>query len=67
MEAYKKGANWCNYGWSANQTALFPIQKEYLEDLKNKNDKLSNSCGKPGVNGGYFENRHLKFGVNCYG
>ena len=26
-----------------------------------------NICGKPGVNGGFFKNDKLKFGVNCYG
>jgi hypothetical protein len=25
------------------------------------------SCGTPGVNGGYFDNPELRFGVNCYG
>ena len=24
-------------------------------------------CGNPGINGGYFANPDLKFGVNCYG
>jgi hypothetical protein len=24
-------------------------------------------CGKPGLNGGYFANGMLKFGINCYG
>ena len=26
-----------------------------------------NDCGRPGINGGYFKNKHIKFGVNCYG
>ena len=26
-EAYKDGAEWCNYGWSENQMAFFPTQK----------------------------------------
>lgn len=67
IEAHKKGANWCNYGWSANQMALFPIQADYLKNLKTTNNKLADSCGKPGVNGGYFDNKNLKFGINCYG
>ena len=25
------------------------------------------ACGKPGVNGGFFDNPDLRFGVNCYG
>jgi hypothetical protein len=27
-EAYNKGAEWCSYGWSDNQMALFPTQKD---------------------------------------
>ena len=33
-KAYKKGANWCNYGWSANQMAFFPTQKHVWEKLQ---------------------------------
>jgi hypothetical protein len=25
------------------------------------------ACGVPGVNGGYFDNPEIRFGVNCYG
>ena len=25
------------------------------------------SCGRPGMNGGYFDNPELRYGVNCYG
>ena len=25
------------------------------------------ACGVPGVNGGYFDNPEMRFGVNCYG
>lgn len=63
-EAYEKGANWCGYGWSHNQHAYYPIQKSYYDSLKEKDLK---PCGKPGINGGYFKKRHLKFGVNCFG
>ena len=38
--------------------------KEY--NRLEKNPKLAGQCGKPGVNGGYFENPNLKFGANCY-
>ena len=66
MKAHKKGANWCNYGWSKKQMALYPIQKKYYDKIQ-KNVITKNTCGKPGVNGGYFDNKNLKFGVNCYG
>lgn len=65
-DAYNKGAEWCNYGWSANQMAFFPTQKSTWDKLqKTKNHK--NYCGRPGVNGGYMKNPYIRFGVNCYG
>ncbi len=65
-EAYKKGANWCNYGWTDEQMALYPIQEDYYRDLQ-KNRRLKDSCGNSGINGGYFVNPNLLFGANCYG
>lgn len=64
--AQKNGANWCNYGWSANKMALYPIQKKYHEKIES-NPKTKGNCGKPGVNGGRFKKLNYKFGVNCYG
>jgi len=64
--AYKNGANWCSYGWSEDQMALFPIQKSVYNELK-KTKNHAHDCGRPGVNGGYFPNKSTKFGVNCYG
>jgi hypothetical protein len=65
-EAYQKGGEWCNYGWSDGQMAYFPTQKATWEKLQKNPDK-KNSCGRPGVNGGYMSNPYIKFGVNCYG
>jgi hypothetical protein len=65
-EAYKGGANWCSYGWSSDQLALFPIQKTMYNELK-KIPGHERDCGRTGVNGGYMEDKKLKFGVNCYG
>lgn len=67
IEAHKKGAHWCNYGWSANQMALYPTQENIWKKLQEGDEDMRNICGKPGVNGGHFENKELKFGVNCYG
>jgi hypothetical protein len=64
--AYNNGAEWCNYGWSSGQMAFFPTQKETWNELQNS-ETHKNSCGRPGVNGGYFANPNIKFGVNCYG
>ena len=65
-DAYNKGAEWCNYGWSANQMAFFPTQKQTWQKLQS-NDKNKNNCGRPGVNGGYMANPNLRFGINCFG
>jgi hypothetical protein len=65
-KAYNSGAEWCNYGWSANQLALFPTQKKTYENLQ-KIEGHENDCGRPGVNGGYIANPNVQFGVNCYG
>ena len=65
-KAYDNGAEWCNYGWSSNQLALFPTQKKTYEKLQ-KVKGHENDCGRPGVNGGFIANPNIKFGVNCYG
>ena len=65
-KAYNSGAEWCNYGWSANQLALFPTQKKTYDTLQTIPGH-ENDCGRTGINGGYIANPNVKFGVNCYG
>lgn len=65
-DAYNNGAEWCNYGWSEGQMALFPTQQKTFDELQ-KIPNHENDCGRPGINGGYMANPALKFGVNCYG
>jgi hypothetical protein len=65
-DVYKNGGEWCNYGWSDGQMALFPTQKKTYDKLQ-QIEGHENDCGRPGVNGGYMVNPALKFGVNCYG
>lgn len=65
-KAYNNGAEWCNYGWSANQLALFPTQQKTYDKLQSTKGH-ENDCGRPGINGGYIANPNVKFGVNCYG
>jgi hypothetical protein len=64
--AYNKGAEWCNYGWSEGQMIFFPTQKKTWDKLQKTKDH-KNSCGRPGVNGGYIENPYARFGINCFG
>ena len=65
-DSYNKGGEWCNYGWSDGQMALFPTQQKTFDELQ-KIEGHENDCGRPGVNGGYIANPAVKFGVNCYG
>ena len=64
--AYKNGAEWCSYGWTQDQMALYPTQKKtwnYLQGVKGH----EHDCGRPGINGGYIANPNVRFGATCYG
>ena len=63
--AFAAGAEWCGYGWTQGGMALFPTQEATWADLQ-KDAVANKSCGRPGINGGYFDPA-TKFGVNCYG
>jgi len=63
-DAYDKGAEWCDYGWSEDGMVLYPTQEESWKLYqKEKKDK----CGIPGINGGYNPRTRQRLGVNCYG
>ena len=65
-KSYDNGAEWCSYGWSDKQLALFPTQKETWNKLQTI-EGHENDCGRTGINGGYIANQNVKFGVNCFG
>ena len=65
-KSYQGGGEWCNYGWSDGQMALFPTQQKTFDNLQ-KSKGHEHDCGRPGINGGYIENPQVRFGVNCYG
>ena len=65
-QSYQNGGEWCNYGWSENQMAFFPTQKATWEELQ-KQPRMKNRCGRPGVNGGFIPNDKMKLGANCFG
>lgn len=68
QEAYNQGADYCNYGWTEGQLALYPTQKSTYDKLQQGPVEHRHDCGSmPGIVGGYFENPNLKFGANCYG
>ena len=64
--AYKRGAEWCGFGWSADQMALYPTQMETWKKLQ-KRKGHKHDCGRPGINGGFVAYKKAPFGVNCYG
>lgn len=66
QSAYKEGGDWCSYGWSDDQLALFPTQYKRWKNLQ-KVDGHENDCGRPGLNGGYIDNPNVRFGANCFG
>ena len=65
-DSYNNGGEWCSYGWSKDQLALYPTQQKTYDKLQcipgHEHD-----CGRPGINGGYIANPNVKFGVNCCG
>jgi len=66
-KAQKHGADWCNYGWVKGQMAVYPTSEATWNKLQTGPQEYRNSCGKPGVNGGRFDNPEIRFGVNCFG
>ncbi len=65
-KSYDNGGEWCNYGWSDGQMALYPTQKKSYDILQTV-EGHEHDCGRPGINGGYIANKQVKFGVNCFG
>jgi hypothetical protein len=66
-DAWDKGADWCNYGWIKGQAAVYPTQESTFNKLQAGPNDQKGACGVTGINGGYFDNPDLRFGVNCYG
>jgi hypothetical protein len=66
-EAWSKGADWCNYGWVKGQMAVYPTSQETYDKTQSGPEESRNTCGQAGLNGGYFDNPELRYGVTCYG
>lgn len=57
-ESYNNGANWCNYGWTSDGDAYYPLQS----------DTNNSVCeGNRGLNGGTMADKNYKLGALCYG
>lgn len=65
--AWNKGADWCNYGWVKGQMAIYPTSEETYQKLQGGPEDQRQACGRPGMNGGYFDNPEMRFGVTCVG
>ena len=63
--AYNRGGEWCDYGWSDDQMVLYPTQESSWKKYQETDHK--EQCGIPGVNGGYNMNPNQKLGANCFG
>jgi len=66
-DAWTKGADWCNYGWVKGQMAVYPTSDETYQKIQAGPEDQRQSCGRPGLNGGYFDNPEMRFGVTCVG
>ena len=49
------------------QMAVYPTSQETYDKTQSGPDVGKNVCGQVGLNGGYFDNPDLRFGVTCYG
>jgi len=67
-DAWKKGADWCSYGWVKGNKAVYPTQKaKWIRLQKSEDDSVKNKCGLPGLNGGLIRDPYARFGVHCFG
>jgi hypothetical protein len=65
-DSYNEGADWCGFGWTEGQMAMYPTQTEKWNTLQGIKGH-EHDCGRPGINGGYIDNPNVRFGINCYG
>ena len=66
IDAHKKGADWCNVGWTSDGLAAYPIQYSTWKKMQDNDFNKRDICGKPGINLSRND-PNLLYGVNCYG
>jgi hypothetical protein len=67
-DAWRKGADWCTYGWVKGNKAVYPTQKSsWVKLQESENKQIRTKCGVPGLNGGMIRDHSRRFGVHCYG
>jgi hypothetical protein len=63
--AFKNGANWCNWGWLEGKIIAYPVQEKYWEDIEKVH---KGHCGPTaGINKISNIDPNKKYSVNCYG
>jgi hypothetical protein len=48
---------------AGDNTVYADVSNYFLQGIKGH----EHDCGRPGINGGYFDNPEMRFGVNCFG
>jgi hypothetical protein len=66
VDAHRKGADWCNVGWTKDGIPAYPIQYSTWKTLQDNEPNKRNICGQPGINV-VNDNPNNQYGVNCYG
>jgi hypothetical protein len=66
VDAHKKGADWCNVGWTKEGLAAYPVQYSTWQTLQGNDPENRNICGQPGINL-VNNSQNSLYGVNCYG
>lgn len=67
-DAWRKGADWCSYGWVQGQKIVFPTQKDkWLKLQESQDHSTRKKCGLPGLNGGLMKDSSARYGVHCFG
>ena len=63
--AYNRGANWCSWGWLADGSVAYPVQKSFWKRVERTHKGF---CGPShGINLKKEIDPDLQFGVLCYG
>ena len=67
-DAWRKGADWCSYGWVQGHKIVFPTQKDkWLKLQESRDHSVRKKCGLPGLNGGLMKDPSARYGVHCFG
>ena len=67
-DAWRKGADWCSYGWVQGHKIVFPTQKDkWLKLQESRDHSVRKKCGLPGFIGCLMKDPSARYGVHCFG